>query len=83
MKYRIVADSSLDLNEKLEKETSIEQIAFKLYIDEEEIIDDKDLNVNEFIAKMVDSKKLPRTACPSPNDFKEAFSGEKDVVTMA
>lgn len=82
MNYKIVADSSLDLNDELEKELGIEQIAFKLYIDEEEIVDDKNINVNEFITRMVNSKKLPRTACPSPNDFKEAFEGDEDVFAI-
>lgn len=79
---KIVSDSSLDFNDKLEQEIPVEKIPFKLYIDEEEIVDDENLNVIEFIRKMKASPKLPRTACPSPNDFKETFEGEEDVFAI-
>jgi len=80
--FKIISDSSLDLNDQLEKEVDIEKIPFKLYIDEEEIIDDENLDVIEFIQKMKKSAKLPRTACPSPNDFKEKFDGHDNVFAI-
>lgn len=80
--FKIISDSSLDLNDQLEKEVDIEKIPFKLYIDEEEIIDDEKLDVIEFIQKMKKSAKLPRTACPSPNDFKEKFDGHDNVFAI-
>ncbi len=82
MKYRIIADSSLDFNDELEKRVELTQIPFKLYIDEEEIVDDKKLDVNNFIDKMINSSALPRTACPSPNDFKEMFENEDNIFVI-
>lgn len=76
---KIIADSSLDLNDALESKLDIHKVPFKLYIEEEEIVDDETLDVVEFISKMKKSAKLPRTACPSPNDFLEMFKGEDDV----
>jgi len=81
--FKIISDSSLDLNDQLEKEIDIVKIPFKLYIDEVEIIDDEKLDVIEFIEKMKKSAKLPRTACPSPNDFKELFDNEDGVFAIA
>lgn len=80
--FKIISDSSMDLNEQLEEVISVEKIPFKLYIDEEEIIDDENLNVIEFIEKMKKSAKLPRTACPSPNDFKEVFEGLEETFAI-
>lgn len=80
--FKIISDSSLDLNEQLEKEVDIDKIPFKLYIDEEEIVDDDKLDVIEFIQKMKKSAKLPRTACPSPNDFKEKFEENADIFAI-
>lgn len=80
--YKIISDSSLDLNEKLENEIEIEKVPFKLYINEDEIVDDHSLNVLEFIQRMKHSSKLPRTACPSPNDFKTHFEGEEDIYAI-
>lgn len=76
---KIISDSSLDLNDALEEKLDIHKVPFKLYIEDEEIVDDATLNVVEFIEKMKKSAKLPRTACPSPNDFMEMFKGEEDV----
>lgn len=79
MKYKIVADSSLDLNDELVKKIDIQQVPFKLYVNNEELVDDDQLNVIEFIEKMKKSAKLPRTACPSPNDFQKIFEGEESI----
>lgn len=79
MSFKIISDSSLDLNEQLENEIPVSLVPFKLYLDNEEIVDDKDLDVVEFISKMKKSSKLPRTACPSPNDFQKTFEGPESV----
>lgn len=79
MKYKIVADSSLDFNEKLHQEIPVDQVPFKLYIEEKEYVDDASLNVIDFIDKMGKSSKIPRTACPSPNDFIQSFQGPESV----
>jgi DegV family protein with EDD domain len=80
--FKIISDSSLDLNDQLEKEIDIDKIPFKLYIDEVEIVDDETLDVVDFIQRMKKSVKLPRTACPSPNDFKEKFDGSDNVFAI-
>lgn len=79
MNFKIISDSSLDLNEQLEKDVPVELVPFKLYLDNEEIVDDKNLDVIGFIQKMKQSSKLPRTACPSPNDFQKTFEGPESV----
>jgi len=80
--FKIVSDSSMDLNETLENQIDVEKVPFKLYIEEEEIVDNADLNVIEFIEKMKKSAKLPRTACPSPDDFKQLFEGVEEVFAV-
>lgn len=80
--FKIITDSSMDLNETLEKQISVEKAPFKLYIDEEEIVDDEKLNVIEFIEKMKASAKLPRTACPSPEDFRKMFEGVEEIFAV-
>lgn len=82
MSYKIVSDSSLDFNEKLHQEIEVEQVPFKLYIDEVEYVDNDNLDVIDFIDRMGKSTKIPRTACPSPNDFIEAFKGPEPVYAI-
>ena len=78
----ILADSSCDVNEQLIDHIGLELIPFKLYVDGVEYVDDKAFNVINFIDKMVKSSELPRSACPSPNDFMERFNGAKEVFIV-
>ncbi len=85
MERRIVTDSSVDF--KLNKEQITEGIGivpFKLQIDDEEIVD-IDLNTDELIKKMKASVNQIRTACPSPQEFYDAYSkdGETFAVTIS
>lgn len=82
MSYKIISDSSLDLNDALKEKLSVDQVPFKLYIDEEEYVDDESLDVINFISKMSKSAKTPRTACPSPNDFMKVFEGPASVFAI-
>jgi DegV family protein with EDD domain len=54
-------------------------------LDGREYVDDENLDPISFISDMVVSKDVPRSACPSPNDFMVAFEGEEDcfVVTIS
>ncbi|BEP28943.1 DegV family protein [Helicovermis profundi] len=85
MSFNIIADSSNDMNESINKKYSIDIVPFKLYIDEKEYIDDKDLDILNFIEKMVKSPNVPKSACPSPDDFMKKFDTEDEsfVVTIS
>lgn len=66
MDYKIVADSSCDLNEDLRNELNIELVPFKLSIDGEEFIDNEDIDMNYFIKSMKNSPNPLKSSCPSP-----------------
>ncbi len=78
----IVADSSCDLNPEIADAVDVNIVPFKLYIEGEEYIDDKELNVLNFVSKMIKSPELPRSACPSPNDFMEKFQKAREVFVI-
>lgn len=81
---KIIADSSLDLNNKLKK-LNVNLVPFKLYLGDKEYIDDESLNPLDFINDMVKYKGLPKSACPSPKDFLDKISEKKDnfIVTIS
>lgn len=79
MDINLVADSCVDFNEETK---DIERIPFNIYIDEEEIVD-KDLDMNELISKMKNSKKHIKTSCPSPEDFINSFKKHKNTFAVA
>ena len=69
MKYKIVADSSCDLNRDLEEIMDVSLVPFKIDVDEYSYIDNKDLDVSDLIEKMKASPNPIKTSCPSPGDF--------------
>jgi DegV family protein with EDD domain len=85
MTIKVLADSSCEMPEALRQINPVISVPFKLYIDNEELIDNNQLNVIDFIDRMVKSTTLPRSACPAPNDFQDHFGGEDDcyIVTIS
>lgn len=85
MSIQVIADSSNEMNSELMENNPVEIVPFKLYLDDKEIVDDDSLNVIEFIDNMVKSKTLPRSACPSPEEFMRKIkeSGDSFIVTIS
>lgn len=82
---KIIADSCCDLNEDLKNNIDIELVPLTIRIDDEEIIDDKNLDTNELIKKMKKSDDYPKTASPSPMSFLEKYKEDEKnfVVTLS
>lgn len=85
MDYKIVADSSCDINSDIEKKTNVELIPFNIAVDSKEFIDDKDIDMKDLVKSMKDSPNPIKTSCPSPGDFLNSYEKAKDiyVVTIA
>lgn len=85
MKHKIVSDSSCDLNEELKKQMDVGLVPLKIDIDGETFVDDENLNVDELLENMKNSKNHVKTSSPSPGDFlKEYEEGENVfVVTIS
>ncbi len=84
--YKIVADSSTDVDKSFLEKFPVTLVPFKLFLDGKEYIDDDQLNVDDFVSDMKQISTTPKTACPSPNDFLSHFEGEEDeiyVVTIS
>ena len=82
MSVKIVADSSCDLNENLRRELGVTLVPLTLQIGDTSYRDDESLDVKAMLKKMAECPTSPRTACPSPNDFIEAFKGPESVFAV-
>lgn len=82
MDYKIVADSSCDLNEELEKKLDVSLVPFNISVDDKHFIDDENLDVQELIKTMKKSPNPVKTSCPSPGDFLERFKKAKDIFVV-
>lgn len=80
MRYKIIGDSCLDLTEELKKDSHFEMIPFTLMVEEKQFIDDENFDQMEFIRLTKESPVCPKTACPSPEMFKEAYHCEEENV---
>ncbi len=80
--YKIVAGSSCDMTEDMQKELGVSLVAFKITIDGEEYLDDENLDVLQMIDRMNKSKEQTRTACPAPGDFLKSYEGEDDIFVV-
>lgn len=82
--YRIVADSSCDMNEELNAAIPVERVPFYLNIGDETVVDDGSVEVSDLLAKMQASPDCAKTACPAPGAF-AAACGDEDcfIITIS
>jgi DegV family protein with EDD domain len=81
MAYNIVADSSCDLTPDLLTD-NITLVPLSIFIDEEELVDDSTLEIKNLISKMKASHNTPRTNCPSPGAYYDAYKKEGPVFVI-
>lgn len=84
MSYRIIGDSCVDTNEKMEKELELIKVPFSVNIGEKVIVDE-DIDLPMFLEEMNNSPEPTKTAAPSPGGFLSALEGAKEafIVTIS
>ncbi len=73
MKYQIIGDSGLDLNETLKAEMNLKTIPFTIYVENEELVDNDPSKLEEGRNKIYASREAVRSGCPSPYTYEEAY----------
>ena len=80
MSYKIVADSSCEFPEEFKKDPRFQNVPLGLEVDGELIIDDESFDQAEFLKKVAASPSCPKSFCPSPEKYREAYQTEADNV---
>ena len=80
MNFKIVADSCCDLNDKFEYREKIELIPLTLTVNGEDIVDDSTFNQKSFLEKVSRATEEPKSSCPSPERYRQAYEGDYDCV---
>jgi DegV family protein with EDD domain len=87
MKYQLVVDSCCELTEELKENLDAKSVPLKMIINEKEYIDDASLDIDDFLSVLKTVKTLPKSSCPSPGDYADAFlASDADyifVVTLS
>jgi DegV family protein with EDD domain len=82
MKYKIIADSCCDLNEKLKKRLNIGLVPLNIHIGSKSYKDDEKLDTKMLLHHMGNSTESPKTASPSPNNFMEAYKNSDNIFVV-
>ena len=86
MNYKIIGDSCIDLTADLKKDPHFQIIPLTLQVGENQIVDDDTFDQKRFLELVKNSSESPKSACPSPELYKEAYECEEEnvfVITLS
>ena len=84
--YKIVIDSCGELPESLKKDGHFSTVSLELDVDGYRIRDDETFDQLDFLRRVKESIKGPKSACPSPEEYMKSFEGQAQniyVVTLS
>ena len=73
MDFRIAIDSCGEIPEELKSDERIISVPLVLTVNGETIVDDGSISQKELVRKIAEDPDVPKTACPSPQAYYEAF----------
>lgn len=83
MEYVIVMDSCGERTEQMKQDRRVVPAPLTMQLDEYAFVDDDAFDQQDFLKKVAASPNCPRSACPSPQYYKEAFEkGEKRAYAV-
>lgn len=80
--YKIVGDSCCDFREEELKKETIQMIPLTLMVGEHTIIDDTTFDQQAFLDKVKNTPDCPKSACPAPEAYMEAYKGADDIYVV-
>lgn len=80
MSYKIVVDSCCELPARLKNDKRFECVPIGLEVGSYRVLDDEHFSRNEFLQRVLEYSKCPKSHCPSPVRFKEAYRTSADHV---
>jgi DegV family protein with EDD domain len=84
--YKIVIDSCGELPQELKRDGHFSTVSLELEVDGYRIRDDESFNQLDFLRRVKESLKGPKSSCPSPEEYMNAYEGEAEhvyVVTLS
>lgn len=86
MSYKIIVDSCGELPEELKQDVHFQSVPLELDVDDYHVVDDESFCQKEFLQKVKESPNSPKSACPSPQKYYDAYNCDADhvyVVTLS
>lgn len=86
MSYKIILDSCGELPPMYKKDERFEIVSLGIEVGDYRIMDDENFNQKEFLEKVAACSTCPKSSCPSPESYMEAYDCDADhvyVVTLS
>lgn len=86
MSYKIVADSCCELPEELLNDERLQTVPLELYVAGYHVMDDESFNQADFLSRVAESPVCPRSSCPSPECYVDAYRTDAErvyVITLS
>lgn len=80
MSYKIILDSCGEIPEAYQKDAKFERVPLGLEVGDYCILDDESFDQAEFLRKVAEYPKSPRSSCPSPERFLKAFHSDAEHI---
>ncbi len=83
MSYKIVVDSCCELPENYKNDDRFQIVPLGLEVGDYVISDDENFNQKEFLKKVADYPLCPKSSCPSPEKYMEAYhDGAEEIYAV-
>ena len=86
MSIKIIGDSCLEFPEKLEQSVKCVRVPLTISVEDMVIVDDETFDQAVLLEAIERSKNSAKSACPSPEQFMDAYAGEEEdifVITLS
>ncbi len=80
MKIRFVGDSCCEFPEDFKEKYECVSVPLTIEIGDHTIIDDESFDQKDFLRRIADYPKCPKSSCPSPEAFMKAYEGDYDAL---
>lgn len=79
---KLITDGSCDLSKEIIESSKVEIVDVMVSFGDKSYSTRTDITIPEFYEMMKDYSELPKTSCPSPNQFLDAFDCEEDNIIV-
>lgn len=80
MSYKIIVDSCGELTAEMKASGRYETASLEIDVQGHHIVDDETFNQAEFLKIVAESPQCPKSSCPSPERYMEAYCCEEEHV---
>ncbi len=79
---KLITDGSCDLSQEIIDSSKVEIVDVMVSFGDKSYSTRTDITIPKFYEMMKDYNELPKTSCPSPNQFLDAFDCEEDNIIV-